>query len=114
MAFHCHIVQHVINKGAVLWSQDSNRTKRIHRKSPKSPGDRAEVKGRCEQTSVRRNSDPKGQIHGDTHSAEAPLVGFIQDDDAVLAEKGVSQDVPQQAAVGHVPDGSVLKSDIQL
>jgi len=36
-----------------------------------------------------------GIQEGNTHSAEAPLMGFIQNDDAVLAEKGVCQDMSQ-------------------
>lgn len=45
----------------------------------------------------------------DTHGAEAAFVGFIQNDDAVLAEEGVSQDLPQEAPISHVPDYSVLQ-----
>lgn len=40
-------------------------------------------------------------------------MGFIQNDDTVLAEKGVCQYLPQQAAIGHIPDGSILKGLIR-
>lgn len=36
-------------------------------------------------------------------------MGFIQNDDTVLVEKGIYQYVPQQAAISHIPDGSILK-----
>lgn len=36
-------------------------------------------------------------------------MGFIQNDDAVLAEEGICEDLPQEAPIRHVPDGSVLK-----
>lgn len=40
-------------------------------------------------------------------------MGFIQNDDTVLAEKGVGQNMPQQAAIRHVLDGSILKGSIR-
>lgn len=71
------------------------------------------MKGRYKQSPEKEKQRPKIQMQGDTHSAEAPLMGFIQNDDTVLAEEGVCQDLSQKAPISHVPDGSVLKGLIR-